>query len=132
MRIHKGIHKPEYDSLVSYHSLVVALCIAHCLLIRPLVGQLPPHVADIPFLVWNLLDPFYPVVGNTHAHPVVKSPAPFVDWGCQSRHSAHILRNGKCIGMDLLYHVICKSKIYKGIHIHIAVKVILISSKCTP
>ena len=100
--VHCRIHQAEGYRLVSHHRLVVTFGIADCLLVFTFVGELPPHFSHAPALVRKFLDPFYPVVGNSHAHSEVKSDSAGLERRRKTGHSAHILSNRESVLVHLV------------------------------
>ena len=127
--VHLGIHEAERDGLVSHHCLVVALGIADGLFVLTLVGELPPYLSHTPLIVREFLDPFDPIVRNSHAHSEVEADAAHLERSCQSGHSADILGDGECIRIDLADEHIGQCKVGDGIFVDALIEIIVIADE---
>ena len=127
--VHLLIHQPEYQCLVPDKSLVVTLCVADGFLILALVGQLPPDLAHAPLLVALFLQPFDPVVGDTHCHPEVEAQSAGLVWSRKPGHSAHVLGNGDGIRVYFLDQHRRKRQIGDGILVHAGIEIIVIAAE---
>ena len=128
--IHFSIHQTECYGLVTYHRLVVTLSIADSLLVLTFVCKLPPDLTHSPIIIRKFLDPFDPVVSNTHAHAKVKSDTALLQRSSQTRHTTYILGNCEGIFIHFMDKYIGKGKICDSVIINSLVKVILITYEC--
>ena len=109
--VHLLVDEAEDDGLIAHQRLVVALGIAHGLLVGAAVGELPEYRGGLPVLVALLLDGLDPVVGYAHGHAVVKAQAAVAVGACQARHAAHLLGNGDGVWVDLVYEHVGQGEI---------------------
>ena len=101
----------------------MALGIGNGLLVRTLVGKVPPDIADAPILVGALLDRFYPVVGYTHGHPEIKTDPAGIQGGRKPRHTGNVFRNREGVGVHFMDKDVRKPKVGYRILVHSFVEI---------
>ncbi len=127
--VHLAVNEAENHRLVAYEGLVVAFDVRYCLLVGAAVGELPEYRCRVPVFVFLLLEGLDPIVGNTHGHAVVEAYAAVFERYCEAGHAAHLLGNGYCLGLHLMYEQVGKGEVDDGVGVLTAVVVVGIAAE---
>ena len=108
----------------------MTLAIANIFFAGTSVNEFPEDAARFPPFVGELLDDFYPIVGNVHSQTIVESQAAVLERQGKARHSAHLLGNGNGRRLYLVNEKVGQREIAKSVVILSSVEVIVVASKC--
>lgn len=122
--IHVSVYQAEDDGLVSHQRLVMAFAIRDGFLVAAAVFHFPEYAAGLPVLVAHFLDGLYPIIGDVHGHPVVEAITAILEFGGQSRHAAHFLRDGDGVLVHFMYQAVGQCQVTDGIIVLMAIEIV--------
>ena len=123
MPVHIRIHETEDDRLVAYQRLVMALRVGDGLLVLAAVGHLIEYMSGLPVFVLHLFDILDPEIRNTHRQAVIEAHASVFYLRSQTRHAAHLFRDGDSVRFDLMDHFVGKRQVHDRVAVFVAVEI---------
>mmetsp|Transcript_39718 Transcript_39718/g.77744 ORF Transcript_39718/g.77744 Transcript_39718/m.77744 type:complete len:451 (-) Transcript_39718:756-2108(-) len=125
--VHLLVHQPEGNGLVTNERLVVALAVAHHLLLVPAVGEGVNNVAHLPLIIRHLLEKLDPHVRRRHSKPVVETKPSLGDRARQGGHARHILGDREAPRAERVDKVIGKHEVHTRVHVCRGAEVVVVA-----
>jgi len=125
-RVHLLVHKPEGQGLVPHEGLVVGLAVGDRLLLVPAVREGVDNVAEVPPLVWELLEQLDPHIGDGHGQSVVKASSAVLHRAAEPGHPGHVLGDGNGLRVERVNHVVREHEVHEGLPVNAGPKVLTV------
>mmetsp|Transcript_86476 Transcript_86476/g.171679 ORF Transcript_86476/g.171679 Transcript_86476/m.171679 type:complete len:290 (-) Transcript_86476:962-1831(-) len=91
--VHFLVHEPASCRLISHDALIMRFNIRHYRFLPPPVLERECDVAEIPVMIWRLLEQLDPHVRNCHRQAVVEAKAAIRYRAAESWHARNIFRD---------------------------------------
>jgi len=130
--IHILVYEPEYDCFITNQRLIVTLGIGYGVLVPALVGKLIENIPHMPILVPQLLDPFDPMISNSHAQAEIKAYSSHFPRIGKCWHAANIFSQGDGAGIAFVDQLVGQTQVGDGIFILVPVKIVAVLGEITP